>query len=56
MEAALNAVELYYEYHPLDVTKLVDEGMEISSDKRWELIDAYLASSNSAHLERFQVS
>ncbi|KAG7377208.1 hypothetical protein PHYPSEUDO_012025 [Phytophthora pseudosyringae] len=60
MEAALNAVELYYEYHPTkappveEATKPNDD--DTSSNKRWELIDAYLVSSRSAHLERFRAS
>ncbi|KAG3191403.1 hypothetical protein PC128_g10971 [Phytophthora cactorum] len=60
MEAALTAVELYYEYHPtaassLKGAKINDEKTD-PSNKRWELIDAYLASSKSMHLERFRVS
>ncbi|KAL4129751.1 hypothetical protein PRIC2_005758 [Phytophthora ramorum] len=58
METALNAVELFYEYHPaaapsLDSTKTGDEDTMGNPDsKRWELIEAYLESSESAHLER----
>ncbi|KAL4156946.1 hypothetical protein PRNP1_005972 [Phytophthora ramorum] len=58
METALNAVELFYEYHPaaapsLDSTKTGDEDTMGNPDsKRWELIEAYLESSKSAHLER----
>ncbi|KAE9348139.1 hypothetical protein PF008_g7485 [Phytophthora fragariae] len=52
METALTAVELYYEYHPsaapsLDAAGSCEGEMAESSNKRWELIDAYLASSNS---------
>lgn len=61
METALTAVELYYEYHPaaapsLDAAGSCDGEMAASSNKRWELIDAYLAASNSVHLERFRIS
>ncbi|KAG6594294.1 uncharacterized protein IUM83_17834 [Phytophthora cinnamomi] len=62
MEMALTAVQLYYEYHPTaapphDAAGSCDgETAESSETKRWELIDAYLASSSSVHLARFQVS
>ena len=57
MEAALNAVKLYYEYHPLKVTKSDDEyTLATPNDKRWKLIDEFLASSNSAHLKRYRTS
>ncbi|KAG6615336.1 Kinetochore component [Phytophthora cinnamomi] len=62
MEMALTAVQLYYEYHPTeapphDAAGSCDgETAGSSETKRWELIDAYLASSSSVHLARFQVS
>jgi hypothetical protein len=57
MEAASNAVELYYEYHPSGAPVKPDEDGDApdrSGNSRWELIDAYLASSTSTHLERFR--
>ncbi|CAI5719571.1 unnamed protein product [Peronospora effusa] len=57
MEATFNAVKHYYEYHPLELTKSDDEyTLATSSDKRWKLFDQYLASSDSAHLERYWTS
>ncbi|KAG1697307.1 hypothetical protein DVH05_016590 [Phytophthora capsici] len=54
METASNALELYYEYHPSEAPLQTIKPHEEASDNRWELIDTYLASSNSSCLERFR--
>ncbi|KAL3662180.1 hypothetical protein V7S43_012980 [Phytophthora oleae] len=54
MEAALNALELYYEYHPSEAPLQTTKPNEEVSNNRWELIEAYLTASKSSRLERFR--
>ncbi|KAL7691843.1 putative RZZ complex, subunit KNTC1/ROD protein [Plasmopara halstedii] len=65
MEAALKAVEFYYKYHPSTAPSIKksacfesDSNQEVgaSSLTRWEILDAYLASSTSEHLTQYQAS
>lgn len=59
MEAALEAVELYYKFYPsaaLQIEPTKSDVLDEAGNTRWNILDAYLANSTSEHLQQFLAS